>query len=42
MDEDVVLEESTVEVTEQPMPKVETQAESDYEPQVCIYLQCLV
>lgn len=35
MDEDVVLEESTVEVTEQPMPKVETQAESDYEPQVC-------
>lgn len=35
MDEDVVLEESTVEVTEQPMPKVETQAEPDYEPQVC-------
>ncbi|KAJ5231474.1 uncharacterized protein N7469_006062 [Penicillium citrinum] len=33
MDEDVVLEESTVEVTEQPMPKVETQAEPDYEPQ---------
>ena len=36
MDEDVVLEEGTVELTEQPMSKVETQAEPDYEPQVCI------